>query len=70
MSVRVLIVDDDERERIVVRYVLEQINDVEIVGEAVHGLEALLLCQERKVDLVFLDISMPEMGGIDRKSVV
>ncbi|NLF44969.1 MAG: response regulator transcription factor [Syntrophomonadaceae bacterium] len=65
MSVRVLIVDDDERERIVVRYVLEQINDVEIVGEAVHGLEALLLCQEKKVDLVFLDISMPEMGGIE-----
>ncbi len=65
MSVRVLIVDDDERERIVVRYVLEQINDVEIVGEAVHGLEALLLCQEKKVDLVFLDITMPEMGGLE-----
>ena len=65
MSVRVLIVDDDERERIVVRYVLEQINDVEIIGEAVHGLEALLLCQEKKIDLVFLDISMPEMGGLE-----
>ncbi|HNX27899.1 MAG TPA: LytTR family DNA-binding domain-containing protein [Syntrophomonadaceae bacterium] len=65
MSVRVLIVDDDERERIVVRYVLEQINDVEIVGEAVHGLEALLFCQEKKVDLVLLDISMPEMGGFE-----
>ena len=65
MSVRVLIVDDDERERIVVRYVLEQINDVEIIGEAVHGLEALLLCQYKKIDLVFLDISMPEMGGLE-----
>ena len=65
MSVRVLIVDDDEKERIVARYVLEQISDVEIAGEAVHGLEALLLCQEKKVDLVFLDITMPEMGGIE-----
>ncbi|MGI5912594.1 MAG: LytR/AlgR family response regulator transcription factor [Syntrophomonadaceae bacterium] len=65
MSVRLLIVDDDERERIVLRYVLEQIKDVEIVGEAVHGLEALLLCQEKKVDLVFLDITMPEMGGLE-----
>jgi len=65
MSVRLLIVDDDERERIVLRYVLEQIKDVTIVGEAAHGLEALLLCQEKKVDLVFLDITMPEMGGLE-----
>lgn len=65
---RVLIADDNERERIVLRYVLEQIKDVDIVGEAVHGLEALLLCQEKKVDLVFLDITMPEMGGIETAS--
>jgi two-component system response regulator LytT len=65
MSVRVLIVDDDERERIVLRYVVEQIKDVNIVGEAVHGLEALLLCQEKKIDLVLLDIAMPEMGGLE-----
>jgi len=65
MSVKVLIVDDDERERIVLRYVVEQIKDVTIVGEAVHGLEALMLCQEKKVDLVLLDIAMPEMGGLE-----
>ena len=47
MEVKVLIVDDDERERIVQRYVLENIKDVEIVGEAVNGLDALLLCQEK-----------------------
>ena len=65
MEVRVLIVDDDERERIVQRYVLENIKDVEIVGEAVHGLDALLLCQEKKVDLVLLDIKMAEMDGCE-----
>lgn len=65
MSIRILIVDDNERERIVLRYVLEQIKDITIIGEAVHGLEALLLCQEKMVDLVFLDITMPEMGGIE-----
>lgn len=65
MPVRVLIVDDDARERIVLRYVLEQIRDIEIVGEAIHGLEALLLCQEKKIDLIFLDIGMPEMGGME-----
>jgi len=65
VPIRVLIVDDDERERIVLRYMLEQIRDVEIVGEAIHGLEALFLCQEKKVNLVFLDITMPEMGGCE-----
>lgn len=65
MPVRLLIVDDDERERIVLRYVLEQIKDVAVVGEAAHGVEALILCQEKKVDLVFLDVGMPEMGGME-----
>lgn len=65
MPVKVLIVDDDERERIVLRYILNQINDVEVVGEATHGLDALLLCQQKKIDLVFLDITMPEMGGLE-----
>jgi two-component system LytT family response regulator/two-component system response regulator LytT len=65
VPVRVLIVDDDERERIVLRYILEQIRDVEIVGEAVNGREAILLCQEKKVNLVFLDISMPELSGCE-----
>lgn len=65
MSVRVLIVEDDERERIVIRYVLENIKDVTIIGEAVNGLEALLLCQEKAVDLVLLDIKMSEMDGFE-----
>ncbi len=65
MTVKALIVDDDHKERIVLRYLLEQLKDVKIVGEAVHGLEALMLCQEKKVDIVFLDITMPEMDGLE-----
>jgi two-component system LytT family response regulator/two-component system response regulator LytT len=65
MPVRAIIVDDDHKERIVLRYLLEQVKDVIIVGEAVHGLEALMLCQEKKIDLVFLDITMPEMDGLE-----
>lgn len=65
MTIKILIVDDDERERIVLRYMLSQINDVEIVGEAVQGLDALLLCRQKKIDLVFLDINMPEMNGLE-----
>ncbi len=65
MPVRALIVDDDHKERIVLRYLLEQFKDVKIVGEAAHGLEALMLCQGNKVDIVFLDIAMPEMDGLE-----
>ncbi len=65
MPVRALIVDDDHKERIVLRYLLEQFKDVKIIGEAVHGLEALMFCQEKKVDIVFLDITMPEMDGVE-----
>lgn len=65
MSVRVLIVGDEERERIVLRYVLEKIKGVQIVGEVVHGLKAILYCQEKKAELVFLDISMPEKVGLE-----
>lgn len=68
MPLRVLITDDNEKERIVLRYILERAQGVKIVGEAAHGLEALLLCQEKKVDLVFLDITMPEMGGMETAS--
>lgn len=57
--------EDDERERIVLRYVLENIKDVAIIGEAVNGLEALLLCQEKVIDLVLLDIKMSEMDGFE-----
>lgn len=68
MALRVLIVDDCEKDRIVLRYILEQIKDINIVGEAVHGLEAIMRCQEKKIDLVFLDIAMPELDGIETAS--
>ncbi|NLU50729.1 MAG: response regulator transcription factor [Syntrophomonadaceae bacterium] len=65
MGLSVLIVDDDERERIVLRYILEQIEDVKIIGEANNGLEAVLLTKEKKPELVFLDINMPELSGLE-----
>lgn len=65
MNLRVITVDDDERERIVLRYVLEQIDDVKIINEANNGLEAVLLIKEKKPDLVFLDVNMPELSGLE-----
>ena len=60
---RVLIVDDEPPARDRIREILEQMSDVEIVGEAGDGLVAAGAIQDQKPDLVFLDIRMPELDG-------
>ncbi|MGE5380515.1 MAG: LytR/AlgR family response regulator transcription factor [Methylocystaceae bacterium] len=62
---KVMVVDDDDRERIVLRYMLEQNPNVVIVGEAKNGTDALILAREKSPELIFLDILMPGMSGLD-----
>ena len=63
--IRTLIVDDESIARRVLRDELEAFKDVEIVGEADNGQEALRLIEELRPDLVFLDLRMPLMGGFE-----
>jgi DNA-binding LytR/AlgR family response regulator len=60
---RVLLVDDETSARRRLTRLLEAYPDVEIVGQAQDGLEALALMESTKPDLVFLDIRMPELDG-------
>lgn len=60
----VLIVDDAAFIRSQLKQLLTQ-NDFEVVGEAENGLVALEKIKELKPDIVTLDITMPEMGGIE-----
>jgi DNA-binding NarL/FixJ family response regulator len=46
-------------------FVLSSEPDLEVIGEAADGLEALELCQRLRPDLVLMDVSMPKMDGID-----
>ncbi|NLK43800.1 MAG: response regulator, partial [Tissierellia bacterium] len=62
---RCLIVDDEKPAREEILYLLKEIGDVEVVGEATHGMEALELIEKLKPDVVFLDIQMPQMSGIE-----
>ena len=64
-SVRVLVVDDYEPFRRSVCSMLEQSPDFQIVGEASDGLEAVQKAEELNPDLIFLDIGLPELNGIE-----
>lgn len=61
----VLIVDDEEPARSVVREMLGAHPDIEIIGEAANGLEAVGLATKKRPDIVFLDVQMPKLDGLE-----
>lgn len=63
--ITVLIVDDEPPARRGLRSLLEEQTDVEIVGEARNGTEAIAAIQSLRPALVFLDVQMPESDGFD-----
>ena len=65
MSVRVLIADDQQLIRDGFRMILTTATDIEILGEASNGLEAVSLTRELRPDVVLMDIRMPELDGIE-----
>jgi DNA-binding LytR/AlgR family response regulator len=65
MSLLALIVDDEAPARAELRYLLEGLGGVEVVGEAASVREALALASRLDYDVVFLDINMPELSGMD-----
>jgi DNA-binding NarL/FixJ family response regulator len=65
MSARILIVDDHEVVRQGVRMILSARPQWEVVGEAVNGKEALEQAKKLDADVIIMDITMPEMSGIE-----
>jgi two-component system LytT family response regulator len=63
--IRVLLVDDEPLAREMIREMLKDDSEVEVVGECVNGREAVEAIQEHNPDLIFLDVQMPEIGGFD-----
>lgn len=65
MKIRLLLVDDHQVVRSGLRMLLASESDVEIVGEAGTGKEALVEVQASNPDVVLMDIGLPDMSGID-----
>jgi DNA-binding NarL/FixJ family response regulator len=65
MSIRVLIVDDQALVRAGFRVLLETADDIQVVGEAENGEQAVQAVGELTPDVILMDIRMPEMDGLE-----
>ena len=65
MTIRTLLVDDEPLAIKGLRQVLEPENDIEIIDTCTDGAAAIAAITEQPIDLVFLDIQMPELTGFD-----
>ncbi len=64
-KLRVVIADDERPARNFLKNILLEFEDVELVGEAENGAEAVEIIKQAKPDLALLDLQMPEAGGLD-----
>jgi NarL family two-component system response regulator LiaR len=64
-NMRVLLVDDHAILREGIRYLLSASGEVDVVGEAQDGIEALQMVEQLRPDAVLMDIAMPRMNGIE-----
>ena len=65
MMTTVLIIDDHHMVRIGLRYQLQSISTVRVIGDAASGLEGIRLAKALKPDIILMDIQMPGMDGLE-----
>jgi DNA-binding NarL/FixJ family response regulator len=70
VKIRVLVVDDDALVRAGLRMILSSAEEIEVVGEAADGSEAVAAAQAHRPDVVLMDIRMPGMDGIAATSAL
>ncbi len=69
-NIKMLLVDDHEIVRDGLKTLIESQHGMDIVGEAENGEQALEICQNQDVDLIVMDVNMPEMDGIQATKVI
>src|SRR5882672_7742014 len=65
MPLSVLLVDEQNILKDGIRMILDGTDDFRVVGEAANGADAVRLCVRLRPDIVLMDISLPEMNGIE-----
>jgi len=65
MDLRAVLVDDEQLARDELGYLLGQVGGVEVVGQAVNGVQALATIERLRPDVVFLDVQMPGLTGFE-----
>jgi len=68
--IRVMLVDDHNVVRSGLATFLKAYDDLELIGEARNGLEAIHLCQQKQPDVILMDLMMPEMDGIEATKAI
>jgi DNA-binding NarL/FixJ family response regulator len=70
MSVRIILAEDHRITREGLVNLLQERPDMEVVGEAENGREAVRLARELSPDLVIMDVTMPDLNGIDATRII
>ena len=65
MKLKCIIIDDEPIARKVLQEFIEEIDYLELAGQAENPLKAIPLLNDNDIDIIFLDINMPKINGID-----
>src|SRR5690606_21004521 len=69
-EIRVLLVDDDPLVRSALSHFVSRGPEIEVVGQAENGLEAIAFLEHHTADVVMMDVQMPEMNGIEATAAI
>ena len=69
-KVRTLLVDDNRPFLILARHLLASFVEIEVIGEAYDGEQAVRLAEELKPNLIIMDLAMPRMGGLQATRLI
>lgn len=69
-TIRIMVVDDQDVVRRGLSLFLAAFDDLELIGEAPNGVEAVRMCGELQPDVVLMDLMMPEMDGIQATRLI